>query len=339
MAQPKILLAGMNRYPNQFSRKIEQLGCETVPLSGDPGGHIPTDCEAVIITKCQSSHEKFYQVKDAYKALNKPVFITDFGFSPIKERFTEFLKKLPRPAEVKSRGQSNAMSHAFFHAANLTIDGSGGSNREEGRPQGGPVNAVPSIPKEEVKMTKKKTGPKTGSTRAVHSQEVTNRVNQIVQECYDADMSTRETLQMIQAEGFKMADGRDYTTAYISTIRYRMGLRPKGSKMAHRAPEPVAAPARRVHTPVDQSSPLELIGRVLATEVSLQRKLELVAKIQSGEITTDSAVTTKVGPDGLQLMATSIIDGSEKKILTLNKVQAIAVAQAMKAIETYISKN
>ncbi len=90
---PKILLAGMNRPSNQFTRFLESRGCQVVHISGDPGGSIPTECDAVIITKSQISHEKFWKTKDLYKDLDKPVFITDFSVSPIKDRLEQFIAK------------------------------------------------------------------------------------------------------------------------------------------------------------------------------------------------------------------------------------------------------
>jgi len=98
---PRILLAGMNKFPNQFTRYLSAKGCEVVHVSGDPGGHIPTDCEAVIITKCQISHEKFYKTKELYKDLDKPVFITDYGITPIKERLEAFLSKFPKVTKAE----------------------------------------------------------------------------------------------------------------------------------------------------------------------------------------------------------------------------------------------
>lgn len=95
----KVLLSGMTNEHNQFGRAIAKYGCEVVHTNGD-AGPFPTNCDAAVIVKCQTSHRKAEEVKDTYKALGKKFFVTDVGFSPIKAAFEEWLEKNKRPEPV-----------------------------------------------------------------------------------------------------------------------------------------------------------------------------------------------------------------------------------------------
>lgn len=113
----KILLAGMNGIDNQFGRSIAKYGCEVIHTSADPGS-FPTECDATVIVKCQISHKKFEDVKNTYKALKKPIFVANTGFTQIKEEFESYVERMkpppPLPApvlkvpEAPRRGFANA---------------------------------------------------------------------------------------------------------------------------------------------------------------------------------------------------------------------------------------
>ncbi len=297
----KILLAGMNNYPNQFSRSIERYGCEVVHISGDAGGTIPI-CHAAIISKGHISHTKFDQVKERYKSVGKPYFIVDQSFSVIKERFEAFLnqyKHLPK----------TAMAQAFVQAQ------------------------TPTPPIEEQDMHKK---------RMVHTKDVVEKIHKIVKDCYQANMTPIETVEMLASEGLKKASGEPFKNQDISGLRWTLGLRPQQTIVVSETVNEVAPAPPKPR--LKMSNQLELIGKVLSANIDSDRKLDLVEKIQSGTITSETAaITRKIrlpgsNGEGIEVLSASIFADTDRSMIVLTKPQAIAILEVIESLEAFVGR-
>lgn len=89
---PKVLLAGMHFENNNFTRQLRNMGCQVFWWSAsNPRRAMPAFCDAVLIAKCQISHEAHKLAKDTYISRGKPVFIADHSFSTVRERISNWL--------------------------------------------------------------------------------------------------------------------------------------------------------------------------------------------------------------------------------------------------------
>lgn len=289
----RILLAGMNHFPNQFSRALDKYGIEVVHISGDSSGHIPSDCAAVVIGTCQASHTKYGQVKDYYKRLGRPVFVSYQSFSPIKERFETFLKTEGFMERIVRRaaGGETVMSQAFKQAKE----------------------------------------PK----RAVHPHEIVNKIYTIVRECFEAGMDLTQTVEMLKAEGYKKASGEEYVNADVSFIRNSLGLKARSRKVLPTTPKPVKPPA-------SGDIKLTLISKVLDSALPGDRKLDLLERINRGEITKeDATISRRVRLDGnqgegLQLFTSNILSNNDKPVIVMSKLQAAIILESLSAIHGFV---
>lgn len=119
----RILLAGMHYVPNQFTRGIQNLGCVWKHWHGERG-NLPTDCDAVVIARCQIGHTPFWQAKEAYLEMKKPIFVSNHSFAEIAEPLTNWLKDVghldelgrPKKQPEEKRKLETAMARAFQQA-------------------------------------------------------------------------------------------------------------------------------------------------------------------------------------------------------------------------------
>jgi hypothetical protein len=303
----RVLLVGMQRSENQFSRALRKYDLEVVHISGDPGGHVPSDISAAVFGTCHMSHRKFDHVKAICKGRNIPIFISSHSFSSIKERFENFLNLQEDKMRVVRRtpdGQT-VMAKAFQQA-------------------------------QEDPVAKK---------RFVHDDKTLETIHKIVKECFDAHMDIAQTAEMLKAEGHTKASGVDYSNQDISSIRWKLGLKVR-EQNAVATPKPVPAPAPKVpKAPKAKDAALDLIGQVLESKLQMDRKLHLIERIKNGEITrVDSAVARRVRlPDnqgeGLQLLASNILSEHDKPIITMSKIQALTILEALPAIHNFVGTN
>lgn len=340
-----ILIAGMNYFPNQFSRKIENYGCDVEECSGDPDGGIPTWPDAAIICKSHISHTKFDRVKQAFINAGKPVFIADHSFSTIKERVEAFLKE---KGVLKPPPMKNMSYHEQFQALQSNIVRRPHGTKETIMSQAFKQAQSPPQPTPENDMAK----------RAVHTHDISAKVNTIVKECYEADMSNFDTIKMLESEGLRKASGESYSSSDISGIKYKLGLKAKHIHHKESIISTSTTPAPTAKSPMVQAAlndarparkfkaatQLELIGKVMASKnLDSSRKLHLVEQIQTGVITAETGAITRKVRDGkqelLQIAASSIYSDRETPLLNLTKVQAMAIMDAYEAIRTYAEEN
>ena len=88
----RVLIAGIQQSDNQFVRAVESYGMTPIhfgPNNGN-GKTFPIDADAVICVTSFTSHKYFWEVKDAYKAMGKRVFLASQGFSEIKKEFESY---------------------------------------------------------------------------------------------------------------------------------------------------------------------------------------------------------------------------------------------------------
>lgn len=88
----RVLIAGIEQADNQFVKAVASYGLEPIHFGPNEGNgrSFPKDADAVIIVTSFTSHKYFWAAKDAYKEMGKKVFITNRGFSDIKDEFEAY---------------------------------------------------------------------------------------------------------------------------------------------------------------------------------------------------------------------------------------------------------
>ncbi len=91
--RPRILIVGMNKEDNQFSRFVTQNDAEPV-FQEVKRGRLPDideSCDAFILVVAFISHTNFKKVKDQIKSLCKPFFISTGSTSEIADPLTTWI--------------------------------------------------------------------------------------------------------------------------------------------------------------------------------------------------------------------------------------------------------
>lgn len=205
----KVLIAGMHYTPNQFTRGAHNLGLQWVHFKGkQPREHLPKDCNAAIIARCQISHGDFYRVKEEYLAMKKPIFVAVQSFSEIAEPMQEWLKKVGHLNELGVVQKSSfappekkptAMSLAFQQAQ---------------RPE---PKELPAKPKVEA------TPPPTPKEEPVQQhvsrndyEQIRGVVNKMIQEEYAKGTPWAEITDKLNQHNLPTAHGKQWTTTNVS---------------------------------------------------------------------------------------------------------------------------
>jgi hypothetical protein len=298
----------MNYMPNQYSRAIEDYDCEVVHIGGDPDAKIPMDCDAAIIAISHSSHGLFYRVKDQYKAAGKPTFASQTGFSKIKSEFEQFLTIRNYHAKTKEP-KLNVIKDAFAQAKTV------------------------SAPAQIVLPAQAKNNYATNGNGKMTAKAV-------IAECVEADLSTVEILEMLKSHGLTRQDGRPFDRSYVHSARYQ--LKQKGMPVHKHSTTGTGSGAPKPKALVigAANSQLELIGKVLAANnLSTERKMRLVERIQKGEITQSENATTQLVRQNneacIQVMISSILSEDDKPVMTLNRFQAISIFQILPELKKF----
>lgn len=287
----------MNRSENQFTRFLEKKGCEVVHISGDAGGHIPTDCEAVIITKCQTSHEKFWQVKDLYKDLDKPVFITDFGISPIRERLEQFLSKFPKVTAKYTPGDETIMSKAL-------------------------KEALPTYMKNNDRADKIITE---DYLKGLSAKDTLGKLKD-----YRQANGSAYSINYIVA--FREEIVRQYRPAPSTKpkVESKGPTQPSVAPSRERRVEP-AKPVKAVEV-TGLASAVEHVLNM--SDITRDQKAHMLWQLINRQ-PLQAHVTIRKTKQGLQFFSTNPIDKVESPLVTLTQVQAIAIVQHLSEVEDY----
>jgi len=305
----QVLMAGMHDLDNQFGRALRRYpGVEVIHTSPDPG-EFTADADAVVIVKCQLSHQKFWDVKAAYKG--KPVFITDLSFSPIKERFEKFLADEGMKVPGKPDG---ILAQAFKTALSPKT----------------PTPALKPAPEERTVMKHKK-----------HRPEMLAKINQTIIECTNAGMGTTEVLEFLEHEGLRKASGESFRRQDIDNKKFQLRQQGRMSPGGTRAAPVSAEKKPRLSTPASSTADqqLELIGKVMKSMISANLKIDLVERIQRGELTHEETpfatkVQTDLGPR-LRIQVQSIYNSEPKPLVTIDKFQAVGILKLFTEIKKF----
>ncbi len=339
----KVLLAGMNYLPNQFSRAIEKYGCECIHTSGDPGD-FPINCDIAVIAKGHISHAKHTAVKDGYKNLGKPFLIASNGFSEIKERFEELLAmKDLKSATSTSFGtrsppprSDTAIAEAFKRASRMKSFASAVEAIVDDKEavtkyvEASHAELISPIEKEDPVAKKK--------PQSRLAEEKRAEVKKIVRECLESEMDYQDTLEMLAAHGLARADGKPFKIGDIGNYRTQVSKEIAAEK---KSPKKHAAPAK---VPDAVGKQMEMISKVMESKmIGAEYKLKLIGQIQRGEVFPLETITAvKVG-DALEIRSAHLFKG-ETTILKLSLVQAISLSSLgimpdiQKFVNSYLTK-
>lgn len=317
MSKLRVLIAGIRKGDtHQAVRHLKRMGIDIEYTSGDPGEKFDINCDAVILLNFWLSHTKFAQVKNAYKNRGIPTFSIEKGqgWSHMKQEFDDWVAEKheqmavleePPPAKAKM----NVMEKAFKEAE---------------------VKAQP--PVTEAKPTRIIGG------REVLGEEDMKKIHRITKECYEAGLSTKDTVDMLHAEGLRKVDGSEFDRSYVSTLRYRLKNNPgEAPEVATaEASKPQVKAPRRTLTMTEK---LELIGKVLGSALPQEKKLVIVDGIYKDEIYGEKFYSTKreslQGEEIMRVFHTSIFESENKLLLILSKVQAQAIVGSIEAIKEF----
>lgn len=297
----KVLVAGLHKHDNNFTRRVTELGCEPLFSDGDPGKNFPTDADVVIFLTTYLSHSKYYAIKGYYKKAGKQIFEARGGWSSIEQRFMAYLAD-HQPTPVTQENKDNVINISASYQPN--------QNQEH-----------------EERMLKMDT-----KLSARLPSEVRARVQKIVEDCYKADMSIKETADMLNAEGLTTANGRPFDISAVN--QYRVGVRRK-LKTSNIANEGVR---------VDQTSKMdivELIAKVNSSKMSSEAKVRTIERILAGEIKDDVVVEATIASNSngipiLSLVRRTITSEQPKSRLTLTPSQAEMVIECGEEILKFV---
>lgn len=247
----KILLAGMHTTPNQFTRGIQNFGCHWVHWHGSSTREeMPTNCDAVVIAKCQISHAAFWKAKDAYLGMKKPMFISSHSFAEISSTLQQWLKDvghLDDLGRVKRKEpeviiKNTAMSHAFRQAA-------------------------PILPKEEENPVPRPTIPNFDEVRPV--------INKMIQEEHAKEASWQAIANKLNQHNLPTPTGIQWSSATAPAYALKHGI-------VQRRINTAAGPAGSTGTPTYPKSKTET--RMAASPATKQFKPSKKDRITDHEI-------------------------------------------------------
>jgi hypothetical protein len=273
---PRVLVVGMDCADNQFTRQVRNYGCKVEWVDGrTSAAGFPKFCDGVVIAAANCSHGTLWQLKDHYGRAKRPIFYGQIGFSSIKPAFEEFVLKWK-----KENPPSTAMAAAFKQAA--------------------PAPQI--FPTKVRALEPAATGTGAANSQVRYAPEVKERLLRIVSECHEAKMSMQDTLDMLKAEGIKRGDGTWPTLTAIQQMRYKIKngtlklKKIKGSPTARSVDSKSAAvgaaptESAKPRTTGHRSNEAELFDRVLKIDVSAERKVELLTRLNSGQLAAADAL-------------------------------------------------
>ena len=334
---PRVLVAGLFREDNQFTRTLKKnYGCDVVWTNLDHPT-FPTDAEVVVIVTSHINTAKILKIKEAYKELKTPILVAAQGFSDIKETFENYLFERTKNQKVVEVKKPQVFSRRPFNAA---------------------------LPLEDIKVQLKAAEEKKSPTldahtstgeipetkRAVHDKETLAKIFKVIEDCQTANMSAKDTIELLEADGLKKASGESYDLQDIYSMRLRIKQMKESQPQKVPAPQPKPAPApvkpappvmaQPTPTPTPATTvpgtgltvaqkiePMILIGEVLKSiELPQEEKLRLIGKIQAGEITT------------FETIVTDVVDNPEHREKEL-RISKIDIRKSRKnALEVYLNK-
>jgi hypothetical protein len=305
MNELKVLVSGMDLFPNQLTRAVEGYGCKVYHVNGDPGKNFPRFCDIAIIGTKVSSHQKVWDVKDAYKEQKKPVLVTNTGFSEIRERFEELLVK--RGIRLPQKSFNNTIAIPENWSAPKVVE-----PKVENKPIQMPT------PKPEKK-------PMSVVDRIVHLKT--------------AGKTYLEIATILNAEGYRRPRNNDkYADTDVSCVMQRVrGSKASKAKLTRQSPAKDNAitntPKSEVAVPIT-----DLIQVVIAsTEHDESSKLKLISRITKGEIKAPVFTDEVVVDDSIHLELTDIAKKPSSNVqVQLTKDQAALVLRCLGGVMKFL---
>lgn len=109
----KVLIVGIERTENQFTRAMRDYGIVFEHLDGDGAQTKWPEADAAIICTSHAGHKAFWSLKEEYRAREKKVFFPRQGFTEIKVDFEHHFFKFIRDTEALQISH-NAKIHLYL---------------------------------------------------------------------------------------------------------------------------------------------------------------------------------------------------------------------------------
>lgn len=317
----RVLVAGLKFEDNQFTRALrKQYGVD--PMWTDPDSRsFPKNADLVIAVTAQLARSKLQAVREAYEG--KPVFIANQGFSEIKEQFDNFLYEKGKAEEasaMRNRPQLEFRPRQF--------------------PRKDPFNpafqALQVETKPAVVIQKPDVVVDESNANLKNPPEVMEKVYAVVSDCVKANMSARDTVEMLAAEGLAKRTGEKYVEADVYNMRVMVRRREAAMLQV---PTPVKVPdlpkPPQATTTSGKTDAMKLIGLVLSSSLDQPGKLDLIAKIQAGEIQSEEVTAISMG-EKLTLSSFNLLNPTKKIEIALTKEQADLVMKNLGSLNSFL---
>lgn len=290
MEKLKVLVVGLESSDNHYCRRVSELGCEPLFTDADTGSKFPQNADAVIFVGTHLSHGKYEKVKKFYKRLGKMRFEARGGWSSIEQKFVAFV------------------SSYYSSVPAVAVSAPVASN----------VQAV--------------TIPVPNGTQSEHdhlkhrlSKEERMQVKSIVGDCIKASMTLAETAEMLNADGYRTALGKEFDSR--SVFQYAKSLKKASSK--------------EKQSDISQLTTVELIAKVTKSTLPSETKVKTIEKIVSGEIKSEFVIEAHVtkGTSGnpmLSLVKRSVLSDAPEAKVTLTEAQAELVVELSEDIMNFL---
>jgi hypothetical protein len=321
MKKVDVLVFGMRHEQNPITRALsryQEVNVKFMPANEDGRAanlvKIPL-LKALILATGHIGHHEYWGVRDLYKRNNIPIFKTGAGFSHIKEDFEKWLDTNVAPPERKD-----------------------------------PVIRIPAKTALQVAFEQaKQIGVTPVETPVVVEHTMSNRqqAEKVAYDCVAAGLTVDETGEMLKAEGLTDSNGNAFTYGNIHNLRSlaKKKLKAEGvaippRKLKADLVQDAVVAAQPVRTKVPRaSSAMELIGQIMDSKaLAMERKLELIARVRSGEFTESECVSVVRTGDTLQVQMLSIFSNSPRVLAKLDKVQAIAFLKILPEIRAFANE-
>lgn len=314
----RILVAGINYQPNQFSRELEKYGCVPIHVNGDPNGQFPHFCDAAIVVSSYSSHARYWAVKDVYKKDGKRCFLTGTGFSQIREDFENFLKErrgFVRPPERKVE--------VTVTAGELKV----------------PSAWVAKVAKkEEVPVNKVTVKP--GPRGLKYSDETLNRIYSEIDKAWQSNKTLQSAADELNKAGIKKTNGTHFKYSDIAQLRHSPAYKiftGAPIKVTEKAGLKITQVAKYEKEDTPVIGGMNLIQQVTVSSLPLTEKIELIHRITLGEITNPETTERIIVDNQLVIEKVSILrPKAENPHVTLTREQANLVLSNLAAINSFI---
>lgn len=305
----KVLVAGFNHAQNPYMHNLKKYADCRPEWSGENrSSAFAKDADIVIIVESNILRDKRRAIIDHYSLAKKPIIkASGRGFSEVAISFESVLQ------DVREKKRAAV--------GNLLVPRKWVVNEKKG---------------EETKPMQK---PKREyDEKAVYA---------VIEECHSVNMSAKEIADYLNLEGWTRP--RDAQPFDQMDIYYRIStINRRAAKKAGAKPAAAAAPAAatlsaapKVDMPQKpQVNQLELIGRVIAADaLNEKEKLDIIARINRGEIVTDEWTEKRVEGNFLKMVHCSLSTPPEGwPQLTVSKKTAALILNNVATIHQFFKE-